>query len=64
MAGIIGFILAVLAFVITWNVSTFFIPPRDHWSKSAYAVFVVKLGMAATAALVTLMYASVFFQIL
>ena len=64
MAGIIGFILAVLAFVITWNVSAFFIPPRDHWSKSAYAVFVVKLGMAATAALVTLMYASVFFQIL
>ena len=64
MAGIIGFILAVLAFVLTWRVSEFFIPPRDHWSKSAYAVFVVKLGMAATAAVVAFLYASIFFQLL
>lgn len=64
MAGFLGFILAVLAFVLTWKVSEFFIPPRDHWSKSAYAVFVVKLGMAAIAAVVTFLYASILFQIL
>jgi hypothetical protein len=47
---IIAVIVAIIAFVITWLVSEFFIPPRDHWTKSGFAIFTIKLGMAATAA--------------
>jgi len=50
MAIIAGVIAAIVAFIITWRVSDFFIPPRYNWTKSAYSVFVIKLGMAGTAA--------------
>jgi predicted lysophospholipase L1 biosynthesis ABC-type transport system permease subunit len=50
IAIIAGVIAAVLAFIITWKISNFFIPPRYNWSKSAYTVFIIKLGMAGTAA--------------
>lgn len=48
MAGAV--LAAIMAFVIAWSISDFFIPPRYNWSKSAYSVFVIKLGMAASAA--------------
>lgn len=47
---IIAVMVAIIAFIITWLVSEFFIPPRDHWVKSGFVVFTIKLGMAATAA--------------
>jgi len=47
---IIAVIVAIIAFVITWLVSEFFIPPRDHWTKSGFVIFTIKLGMACMAA--------------
>lgn len=49
LAGIAG----IIAFVIAWLVAEFFIPPRDHWSKSGFAILLIKLGMAFTAAVYT-----------
>ena len=46
VAIIVSLIIALIAFIITWLVSEFFIPPRDHWSKSGFSVLLVKLGMA------------------
>ena len=43
----------IIAFVVAWLVSEFFIPPRDHWSKSGFAILLIKLGMAFTAAVYT-----------
>lgn len=51
--SIIAGVAALIAFIITWLVSEFFIPPRDHWSKSRYVIFTIKLGMAAMAAFYT-----------
>lgn len=42
--------MAVTGAVIGWKVSGLFIPPRDHWVKSFFGVFLVKLGIAATGA--------------
>jgi len=50
IAVILGVIGATIAFIITWKVSDLFIPPRYNWTKSAYTVFMIKLGMAGTAA--------------
>jgi hypothetical protein len=46
VAIIVSLILALISFIITWLVSEFFIPPRDHWSKSGYSILLIKLGMA------------------
>lgn len=51
--SIIAGVAALIAFIITWLVSEFFIPPRDHWSKSRYVIFTIKLGMAAMVAFYT-----------
>lgn len=45
---IIAIIIAIAAFLITWAVSEFFIPPRDHWTKSGFTILIVKLGMCLT----------------
>lgn len=46
-----GFFAALIAFIITWKVSDFFIPLRDRfWSKSGFAIFLTKLNMAGGAA--------------
>ena len=47
---IVSLITALIAFIITWLISEFFIPPRDHWSKSGYSILLIKLGMAGGAA--------------
>ena len=49
VAIIVSLFIALIAFIITWLVSEFFIPPRDHWSKSGFSVLLVKLGMAGGA---------------
>lgn len=50
---IIAVIAALIVFILTWLVAEFFIPPRDHWSKSRYVIYTIKLGMAAMAAFYT-----------
>jgi hypothetical protein len=50
IAVIAGIVAAILAFIITWKISNFFIPPRYNWAKSAYTVFIIKIGMAGAAA--------------
>jgi hypothetical protein len=60
--SILAGIGAVVAFVIAWLVSEFFIPPRDHWSKSGFTILLVKLGMAFTAAFYTYGFIYVFFK--
>lgn len=50
IAVIAGIIAAIIAFVIAWKLSDLFIPPRYNWAKSAYTVFMIKLGMAGAAA--------------
>jgi hypothetical protein len=50
LSFIIGVISAILVFIITLLVSDFFIPPRYNWSKSAYSVLMIKIGMAGGAA--------------
>jgi hypothetical protein len=45
-AIIISFLVAIVAFIVTWLISEFFIPPRDHWTKSGYSILLIKLGMA------------------
>lgn len=54
--GIVG----VIGAVIGWRVSELFIPPRDHWAKSFFAVFLVKLGIAAAGAFFAVMGAAYF----
>jgi hypothetical protein len=46
-------IIALIGFIIGWKFSDFFIPPRDYWTKSGYAVLMTKLSIAATATVVT-----------
>lgn len=48
--SIIAIVSALIAFIIAWLVSEFFIPPRDHWSKSRFVIFTIKLGMSSMAA--------------
>ena len=60
--SILAGICALVAFVIAWLVSEFFIPPRDHWSKSGFAILMVKLGMAFTAAFYTYGFIYFFFS--
>ena len=50
LAVLAGVIAAIIAFIIAWKLSNLFIPPRYNWSKSAYTVFMIKLGMAGAAA--------------
>jgi hypothetical protein len=45
-----GVIATIIAFIIAWKLSKLFTPPRYNWSKSAYAVFMMKLSMAGAAA--------------
>lgn len=45
-AVIISFLVAIVAFIVTWLISEFFIPPRDYWSKSGYSILLIKLGIA------------------
>lgn len=45
LCGIVGFI----TFGVALKVANFFIAPRDHWTKSGFAMLTTKLGMAVTA---------------
>jgi len=58
VAVIVSLIIALIAFIITWLVSEFFIPPRDHWSKSGYSILLVKLGMAGGVAFWVFLFVS------
>jgi hypothetical protein len=60
----VSIIMAIIAFGITWMISEFFIPPRDHWTKSAYSVVVAKIGMASTAATLTYLYSDIVVKLL
>lgn len=60
ICNIFGFIsiffillFGLVGFIYTWKFSEFFIPPRDHWSKSAFAVIITKIGIALTGAYFT-----------
>jgi len=39
-------IVAIIGFVIGWQSSNFFIPPRDFWTKSGATMIGVKFGIA------------------
>jgi len=58
VAIIVSLIIALIAFIITWLVSEFFIPPRDHWSKSGYSILLIKLGMAGGVAFWVFLFVS------
>jgi hypothetical protein len=58
VAIIVSLFIALIAFIITWLVSEFFIPPRDHWSKSGYSILLIKLGMAGGAAFWVFLFVS------
>ena len=58
VAIIVSLITALITFIITWLISDFFIPPRDHWSKSGYSILLVKLGMAGGAAFWVFLFVS------
>lgn len=49
-AVVVGSIVAIVTFIVTFKISNFFIAPREHWRQSRYAILVLKLGMAASAA--------------
>lgn len=51
VVSFISFVLALISFFITLKVSNFFIAPSEHWRKSRYAIFMMKLGMAGGVAL-------------
>ena len=46
IALISGIIAGIIAFVVIWILSDWFIPPRYNWSKSVFSVFLLKLSMA------------------
>jgi hypothetical protein len=47
---LLAFVASSFSFMITWSISTFFMAPRDFWTKSGFVIFSTKLGMASTAA--------------
>jgi len=49
-AIILSLIAALIAFIITFKISNFFIAPREHWRQSNFAIIMIKLGMAGGAA--------------
>lgn len=61
MILILSIIIAVIAFFVCWAVSDFFIAPRDKWTKSGFAIFLVKLGMSITASAYAFSVVYVFF---
>jgi len=49
-AIVVGGLVAIVTFIITFKISNFFIAPREHWRQSRFEIIVLKLGMAAGAA--------------
>ncbi len=49
VAAIIGGIGGLVAAIIAWWFQSFLIPRRDYYTKSSYAIFMVKLGASLTA---------------
>ena len=49
---VFGFLLAlvvsILAIIITWNVSNFFLARREFYVKSRYQILMIKLGWCAS----------------
>jgi hypothetical protein len=39
-------VVAIIGAIIGWKVSDLFIPPQDHWTKSAVAIWTAKLVIA------------------
>jgi hypothetical protein len=58
IAFILGIVAAVIAFIITWLISDFFIPPRYNWAKSAFSVALIKFGMAGGVAFMAFAFIS------
>jgi hypothetical protein len=58
IALISGIIAGVIAFVIIWALSDFFIPPRYNWSKSVFSVFLIKFGAAGGGAFMVFAFIS------
>lgn len=50
--AVFGFLLAlvvsILAIIITWNVSNFFLARREFYVKSRYQILMIKLGWCAS----------------
>lgn len=55
-AILVGGIVAIVTFIITFKISNFFIAPREHWRQSRYEIIVLKLGMAAGAAFLAFIF--------
>jgi hypothetical protein len=58
IALICGIISGIVAFVIIWALSDYFIPPRYNWSKSIFSVFLIKLGAAGGGAFMVFAFIS------
>jgi hypothetical protein len=58
IALISGIVSGIVAFVIIWALSDYFIPPRYNWSKSVFSVFIIKLGAAGGGAFMVFAFIS------
>ena len=58
IALISGIVSGIVAFVIIWALSDYFIPPRYNWSKSVFSVFLIKLGAAGGGAFMVFAFIS------
>ena len=45
---LLAFIVSILAIIITWNVSNFFLARREFYVKSRYQILIIKLGWCAS----------------
>ena len=47
---LLAFVASIFSFIITWFIPSFFMAPRDTWTKSGFEIFNTKLGIAGTIA--------------
>ena len=46
-------VIAIIASIVTWNISDFFISRREYYYKSSWGILVTKLGMCASIGCIT-----------
>ena len=50
----IAIILSIIAMRVTWEISDYFIAPKEYFFKSSYKILLTKLGMCAGVGLITI----------
>ncbi len=53
-------ILGLLTFFVVLRIANFFIPPKDHWTKSGFTMLMTKVGMAFTASVYVALFIYMF----